>query len=108
MSDPSIVFNENPLYSLNSDSSSRSNAFLGKVLAWLWHRVFVGPAIGLPYAVREGLNVADADPKLRELVERSLAAAVRTYEQMRKRGIRVVLAGVALRYECRRTAASKS
>src|SRR6202521_3284965 len=45
------------------------------------HRVFVGPAIGLPYAVRESLalNTA-ADPKLRELVERSLAAAVRTYE----------------------------
>jgi hypothetical protein len=33
------------------------------------------------------LNTA-ADPKLRELVERSLAAAVRTYEHMRKRGIR--------------------
>jgi imidazolonepropionase-like amidohydrolase len=46
------------------------------------HRVFVGPAIGLA-----------ADPKLRELVERSLAAAVRTYEQMRKRGIRVVIGG---------------
>jgi imidazolonepropionase-like amidohydrolase len=57
------------------------------------HRVFVGPAIGLPYAVRESLTAAGADPKLRELVERSLAAAVRTYEQMRKRGIRVVIGG---------------
>ena len=57
------------------------------------HRVFVGPAIGLPYAVRESLTATGADPKLRELVERSLAAAVRTYEQMRKRGIRVVIGG---------------
>ena len=57
------------------------------------HRVFVGPAIGLPYAVRESLTTAGADSKLRELVERSLAAAVRTYEQMRKRGIRVVIGG---------------
>jgi imidazolonepropionase-like amidohydrolase len=57
------------------------------------HRVFVGPAIGLQYAVRESLTAAGADPKLRELVERSLAAAVRTYEQMRKRGIRVVIGG---------------
>jgi imidazolonepropionase-like amidohydrolase len=57
------------------------------------HRVFVGPAIGLPYAVRESLTAAGADSKLRELVERSLAAAVRTYEQMRKRGIRVVIGG---------------
>jgi hypothetical protein len=30
---------------------------------------------------------------LRESVERSLAAAVKTYEQMRKRGIRVVIGG---------------
>src|SRR6202040_828418 len=59
------------------------------------HRVFVGPAIGLPYAVRESLTARNtaADPKLRELVERSLAATVRTYEQMRKRGIRVVIGG---------------
>jgi imidazolonepropionase-like amidohydrolase len=59
------------------------------------HRVFVGPAIGLPYAVRESLTASDtaADLKLRESVERSLAAAVRTYEQMRKRGIRVVIGG---------------
>ena len=59
------------------------------------HRVFVGPAIGLPYAVRESLTAPDtaADPKLRESVERSLAATVRTYEQMRKRGIRVVIGG---------------
>ena len=55
------------------------------------HRVFVGPAIGLAYAVRESLTASDtaADLKLRESVERSLAATVRTYEQMRKRGIRV-------------------
>lgn len=57
------------------------------------HRVFVGPAIGLPYAVRESLAASGADPKLRESVERSLAATVRTYEQMRKRGIRVVIGG---------------
>jgi imidazolonepropionase-like amidohydrolase len=59
------------------------------------HRVFVGPAIGLPYAVRESLTARNtaADPKLRELVERSLAATVRTYEQMRKRCIRVVIGG---------------
>ena len=43
--------------------------------------------------MRESLTAAGADPKLRELVERSLAAAVRTYEQMRKRGIRVVIGG---------------
>ena len=38
------------------------------------HRVFVGPAIGLPYAVRESLTASDtaADLKLRESVERSL------------------------------------
>jgi imidazolonepropionase-like amidohydrolase len=59
------------------------------------HRVFVGPAIGLPYAVRESLTASStaADLKLRESVERSLAATVRTYEQMRKRGIRVVIGG---------------
>lgn len=57
------------------------------------HRVFVGPAIGLPYAVRESLAASGADPRLRESVERSLAATVRTYEQMRKRGIRVVVGG---------------
>ena len=57
------------------------------------HRVFVGPAIGLPYSVRENLLNTAADSKLRELVERSSAAAVRTYEQMRKRGIRVVIGG---------------
>jgi imidazolonepropionase-like amidohydrolase len=59
------------------------------------HRVFVGPAIGLPYAVRESLTASRsaADQKLRETVERSLAATVRTYEQMRKRGIRVVIGG---------------
>jgi imidazolonepropionase-like amidohydrolase len=67
------------------------------------HRGFVGPAIGLPYTVRESLTALNtaadpklntaADPKLRELVEQSLAAAVRTYEQMRKRGIRVVIGG---------------
>ena len=57
--------------------------------------MFVGPAIGLPYAVRESLTPSDttADLKLRESVERSLAATVRTYEQMRKRGIRVVIGG---------------
>ena len=37
------------------------------------HRVFVGPAIGLPYAVRESLNAAGADLKLRESVERSFS-----------------------------------
>jgi imidazolonepropionase-like amidohydrolase len=57
------------------------------------HRVFVGPAISVPYTMRESLGAADADPNLRESVERSLAAAVRTYEQMRKRGIRVVIGG---------------
>jgi len=58
-------------------------------------RVFVGPAIGLPYTVRESVTAlnADADPKVRALVERSFEAAVRTYEQMRKRGIRVVIGG---------------
>jgi imidazolonepropionase-like amidohydrolase len=59
------------------------------------HRLFVGPAIGLPYAVRESLNApgSAADPKLRESIEQSLAATVRTYDQMRKRGIRVVIGG---------------
>jgi len=59
------------------------------------HRLFIGPAIGLPYAVRESLNApgSTADPKLRESVEQSLAATVRTYDQMRKRGIRVVIGG---------------
>ncbi len=59
------------------------------------HRVFVGPAIGLPYAVRESLSAlnADADPKVRSLIERGFEAATRTYEQMRKRGIRVVIGG---------------
>ena len=59
------------------------------------HRLFVGPAIGLPYAVRESLNAPGnaADPRLRESVEQSLAATVRTYDQMRKRGIRVVIGG---------------
>jgi imidazolonepropionase-like amidohydrolase len=59
------------------------------------HRVFVGPAIGLPYAVRENLAASGmgADPGLRELVERSLAATVRTYKQMSRRGIRVVIGG---------------
>ncbi len=59
------------------------------------HRLFVGPAIGLPYAVRESLNApgSTGDPKLRESVEQSLAATARTYDQMRKRGIRVVIGG---------------
>jgi imidazolonepropionase-like amidohydrolase len=59
------------------------------------HRVFVGPAIGLPYTVRESVTAlnADADPTVRALVERSFEAAVRTYEQMRQRGIRVVIGG---------------
>ncbi len=59
------------------------------------HRVFVGPAIGLPYAVRESISAlnADADPRVRALVERGFEAATRTYEQMRKRGIRVVIGG---------------
>jgi len=59
------------------------------------HRVFVGPAIGLPYTVRESVTAlgADADPRTRALVERSFEAAVRTYEQMRRRGIRVVIGG---------------
>jgi len=58
-------------------------------------RVFVGPAIGLPNTVRESVTAlgADADPKVKALVERSFEAAVRTYEQMRKRGIRVVIGG---------------
>jgi imidazolonepropionase-like amidohydrolase len=57
--------------------------------------VFVGPAIGLPYTVRQSITAlnADADPTVRALVERSFEAAVRTYEQMRKRGIRVVIGG---------------
>jgi imidazolonepropionase-like amidohydrolase len=59
------------------------------------HRVFVGPAIGLPYAVRESMSAlnAGADPRVRALVERGFEAAIRTYEQMRKRGIRVVIGG---------------
>jgi imidazolonepropionase-like amidohydrolase len=59
------------------------------------HRVFVGPAIGLPYTVQQSITAlnADADPTVRALVERSFDAAVRTYEQMRKRGIRVVIGG---------------
>jgi imidazolonepropionase-like amidohydrolase len=59
------------------------------------HRVFVGPAIGLPYAVRESISArnAGADPRERALIERGFEAATRTYEQMRKRGIRVVIGG---------------
>ena len=59
------------------------------------HRVFCGPAIGLPYTVREGVAAlgADADPKVRALIERSFEAAVRTYQEMRRRGIRVVIGG---------------
>jgi imidazolonepropionase-like amidohydrolase len=59
------------------------------------HRVFVGPAIGLPVAVRESLSAlnAEADPQVRALVDRGFEAATRTYEQMRKRGIRVVIGG---------------
>ena len=59
------------------------------------HRVFVGPAVGLPYAVRESIRAlhADADPRMRALVERGFEAATRTYEHMRKRGIRVVIGG---------------
>jgi imidazolonepropionase-like amidohydrolase len=59
------------------------------------HRVFVGPAIGLPFAVRESLRAlgAGADSKMRALIERGFEAAIRTYEQMRKRGIRVVIGG---------------
>jgi len=59
------------------------------------HRVFVGPAIGLPVAVRERLSAlgAGADPQVRALVDRGFEAAIRTYEQMRKRGIRVVIGG---------------
>jgi hypothetical protein len=59
------------------------------------HRLFVGPAIGLPVAVRESLSAlnAEADPQVRALVDRGFDAASRTYEQMRKRGIRVVIGG---------------
>ena len=59
------------------------------------HRVFVGPAIGLPVAVRESLSAlnAEADPQVRALVDRGFEAATRTYEQMRRRGIRVVIGG---------------
>jgi imidazolonepropionase-like amidohydrolase len=59
------------------------------------HRVFVGPAIGLPVAVRESLSALhdEADPQVRALVDRGFEAARRTYEQIRKRGIRVVIGG---------------
>jgi len=59
------------------------------------HRVFVGPAIGLPVAVRERLSAlnAEADPQVRALIDRGFEAAIRTYEQMRQRGIRVVIGG---------------
>jgi len=59
------------------------------------HRVFVGPAIALLYAVRESVAAldTDADPEVRALVERSFEAAIRTYEQMRRRGIRLVIGG---------------
>ena len=59
------------------------------------HRVFVGPAIGLPVAVRDGLSAldAEADPQVRALVDRGFEAAIRTYEQIRKRAVRVVIGG---------------
>jgi imidazolonepropionase-like amidohydrolase len=58
-------------------------------------RVFVGPAIGLPFAVRESIRAlgAGADSKMRARIERGFEAAIGTYEQMRKRGIRVVIGG---------------
>ncbi len=45
------------------------------------HRVFVGPAIGLPVAVRDGYERADAErcTRVRALVDRGFEAAIRTY-----------------------------
>jgi imidazolonepropionase-like amidohydrolase len=59
------------------------------------HRVFVGPAIGLPVAVRDSLSAleAGAEPQMRALVDRGFEAAIRTYEQIRKRAVRVVIGG---------------
>jgi imidazolonepropionase-like amidohydrolase len=58
-------------------------------------RIFVGPAIGLPWAIHEELQDAGAagDPAIRRYNERTLEASARTYADMRKRGIRVVVGG---------------
>jgi imidazolonepropionase-like amidohydrolase len=58
-------------------------------------RIFAGPAIGIIVARRRSLD-ADMSPHagiLRDRLDRILEASCRTHEQMRRRGIRVVIGG---------------
>jgi len=56
-------------------------------------RIFVGPAIGLPVNAAKLHAQPGADPGLRRFHERTLEASVRTYVELRKRGVRVVTGG---------------
>jgi len=56
-------------------------------------RVFVGPAIGLLHAAVHEASAGTLHPGLRQGFELGLEAAARTYPEMKKRGIRVVIGG---------------
>lgn len=56
-------------------------------------RVFVGPAIGLLHAAVHEAAEGTLHPTIRHGITLGLEAASRTYPEMRKRGIRVVIGG---------------
>ena len=56
-------------------------------------RVFVGPAIGLLHAAVHEVPAEALHSGVRQGLELGLAAAARTYPEMKKRGIRVVIGG---------------
>jgi imidazolonepropionase-like amidohydrolase len=56
-------------------------------------RVFVGPAIGLLHAAVYDAPEGALHAGVRHGIELGLAAAARTYPEMKKRGIRVVIGG---------------
>jgi imidazolonepropionase-like amidohydrolase len=56
-------------------------------------RAFVGPAIGLLHAAVHEAPEGALPPGVRHGIELGLAAAGRTYPEMKKRGIRVVIGG---------------
>lgn len=56
-------------------------------------RVFVGPAIGLLHAAVHEAPEGVLHKGVRQGIELGLAAAARTYPEMKKRGIRVVIGG---------------
>jgi imidazolonepropionase-like amidohydrolase len=57
------------------------------------HRIFAGPAIGLLHAAVHETPEGVLHKGVRQGIELGLAAACRTYREMNKRGIRVVIGG---------------